>query len=68
MSTDPRENARAAFDNARVRARKRVSDIMASMLQSDLAYPVLFYPDPSSSGNKSLVTDLQHTLHVTQKL
>ena len=28
--------------------------------QSDLAYPVLFYPDPSPSGRKSLVTDLQH--------
>ena len=29
-------------------------------VQSDLAYPVLFYPDPSPSGRKSLVTDLQH--------
>ena len=29
-------------------------------IQSDLAYPVLFYPDPSPSGRKSLVTDLQH--------
>ena len=30
------------------------------LVQSDLAYPVLFYPDPSPSGRKSLVTDLQH--------
>ena len=29
-------------------------------IQSDLAYPVLVYPDPSPSGRKSLVTDLQH--------
>ena len=29
-------------------------------LQSDLAYPVLFYPDPSSSGRKSLVIDLEY--------
>ena len=29
-------------------------------VQSDLAYPVLFYPDPSPPGRKSLVTDLQH--------
>ena len=29
-------------------------------IQSDLAYPVLFYPHPSPSGRKSLVTDLQH--------
>ena len=29
-------------------------------VQSDLAYPVLCYPDPSPSGRKSLVTDLQH--------
>ncbi|XP_065181401.1 uncharacterized protein LOC135812028 [Sycon ciliatum] len=28
MSTDPRENARAAFDNARVRARKRENQIL----------------------------------------
>ena len=29
-------------------------------IQSDLVYPVLCYPDPSPSGRKSLVTDLQH--------
>ena len=29
-------------------------------VQSDLPYPVLFYPDPSPSGRKSLVADLQH--------
>ena len=38
-----------------------VLDISDSLgVQSDLAYPVLFYPDPSPSGRKSLVTDLQH--------
>ena len=31
----------------------------AMPIQSDLAYPVLFYPDPSSSGRRPLVTDLQ---------
>ena len=36
---------------------------MLMNVQSDLAYPVLFYPDPSEpSGRKSLVTDLQHML------
>ena len=30
------------------------------IIQSDLAYPVLFYPDPSPAGRKSLVTGLQH--------
>ena len=29
-------------------------------VESDLAYPVLFYPDPSPSGRKLLVTDFQH--------
>ena len=29
-------------------------------VQSHLAYPILFHPDPSPSGRKSLVTDLQH--------
>ena len=29
-------------------------------IQSDLAYPVLVYPDPSPSGRKSVATDLQH--------
>ena len=39
-----------------------VSGTQASsvLIQSDLAYPVLFCPDPSPSGRKSLVTDLQH--------
>ena len=29
-----------------------------TMIQSDLVYPVLVYPDPSPSGRKSLVTDV----------
>ena len=33
---------------------------LGHMVQSDLAYPVLFYPDPSPSGRKSLDADLQH--------
>ena len=34
----------------------------ANTVQSDLAYLVLFYPVPSPSGGKSLVTDLQHNM------
>ena len=36
---------------------------MHSKVQSDLAYPVLFYPDPSPSGRKSFVTDLYCICH-----
>ena len=40
-----------------------VVDLPQFRVQSDLAYPVLFYPDPSPSGRISLVTDLQHMRH-----
>ena len=35
-------------------------ECMQESIQSDLVYPVLFYPDPSPSGRKSMVTELQH--------
>ena len=40
---------------------ERVND---NNIQSDLVYPVLFYPDPSPSGRKLLITDFSAYMYV----